>query len=142
MIVILLADEKSLNQFRRMCVELNSEEQLFFLVLFVKTDKEYLTEFCENPDRDFFKIRLDAFMVVKCYDNDRLYGWYTLSGASMEVSTWAIWDPQIEFLTMILDHRHRRIDLQGRVLKIGTVEVRIFLKAHKKCGGEFLVVIL
>ncbi|KAJ8679000.1 hypothetical protein QAD02_014787 [Eretmocerus hayati] len=110
-----------------------------WLVIFTKP----LPEFCPTPTKNYFNLRFDTEMIVKCYGDPVIYEWYSFHGTDIVVKEFARWDIDKRYqLKSTKSLYERRNNLEGKLIRIATIKESTFITGQKGLLDGFFAGIL
>ena len=113
-------------------ISINETQILFpvWLMIFLKTSKNYMKTFCSKPPDNRFHLRFNSETIISCSGDSTLYEWYSLNGTDIQVKQFGVWDIDsnninlTNFKCHVYDRRH---DLNGMKFTVIMIEVIIFI---------------
>lgn len=141
MSVIFFTTEKSFNAYFQMFKQIENETTSKFkypthdsLIIFMKPrngKEKPLLNFCMKPEGNPINLRYDSQLIVKCYDEQNIQEWYSLSKNKTTVYDFATWDLKNGLkLKSNLTKYERRGGLGGMKLRIAVAEASKDIKKY------------
>ena len=123
LIVVFLTSKRSLQTFEANSGNIDLVIP-FWLIIFWEIQEKPFYEYCQHPVGNPFQTTFQTELLVKCYEDEKIYEWYSLYQNKTEVQHFATWDT-INRLTLA-SHRElymRRDQIGGVSLRAAKIKV-------------------
>ncbi|KAJ8679001.1 hypothetical protein QAD02_014788 [Eretmocerus hayati] len=129
--VAMISSVLEVMEFQRLLSASNMRDTQW-LVIFTKP----LPEFCPTPAQNYFSLRFDTEMIVKCPEDPVIYEWYSFHGTDIVVQDFARWDMDNRYQVKSDKSLYeRRKNLKGKLIRVVTVRSRNYLYMRQPDGS-------